>query len=251
MSLKDDITKKVQEIMDTNFTVEEVTYVPEITDTKLTFGNKGLKFEATVLNIDMRGSTAILNKHNKSTVAKIHMAYFHTIVKIAGKLGGYVRSFNGDSMLVFFPGTTKVTLSNAVKAAMHMKYMLNDNSSGINTLLAKYSSIDFGIGLHDGKILCTKIGVGGESNNKGLFWAGNAVNMAVKLSDKAQSPDHILISEFVYNNLTDEVKFDEKKDKMGNKYNHDIWTKVTRDFEYNGTNENYYMTSYQWTFTDL
>ncbi|MGE7811258.1 adenylate/guanylate cyclase domain-containing protein [Lysinibacillus capsici] len=251
MSLKDDINEKVKEIIDNNFTVEKVSYIPDIADTKLTFGNKGLKFEATVLNIDMRGSTSILNKHNRSTVAKIHMAYFHTIVKIASKLGGHVRSFNGDSMLVFFPGTTKTTLSNAVKTAMHLKYMLNDSSSGINTLLAKYSEIDFGIGLHDGEILCTKIGVGGESNNKGLFWAGNAVNKAVKLSDKAKSPDHILISEFVYNNLTDEVKFDEKEDNWGNKYNHDIWTKVTLDFEYNGTNENYYKTSYHWTFTDL
>lgn len=250
MSLHDDITKKVKEIMDTNFTVEEVTYVPDIADSKLTFGNKGLKFNATVLNIDMRGSTAILNKHNRSTVAKIHMAYFHTIVKIAGKLGGHVRSFNGDSMLVFFPGTTQEKLSNAVTAAMCMKFMLNDSSSGINTLLKKYSAIDFGIGLHYGEILCTKIGVGGESNNKGLFWAGNAVNKAVKLSDKASSPYHILISKLVYDNLSDEVKYVEKE-VYGREYNHDIWDKVSWDFKYNESYEDYYQTTYHDTFTDL
>ena len=74
---------------------------------KLTFGNTGLKFEATVLYIDMRNSTEILNKHNRATVAKMHMAYFHTVVKIANSLGGEVRSFNGDSMLVFFKGPQK------------------------------------------------------------------------------------------------------------------------------------------------
>lgn len=251
MSLKDDITKKVKEIMDTNFTIEEVTYVPDIADSKLTFGNKGLKFKATVLNIDMRGSTSILNRHNRSTVAKIHMAYFHTIVKIAGKLGGHVRSFNGDSMLVFFPGTSNYTISNAVKTAMHMKYMLTDSTSGINTQLAKYSAIDFGIGLHYGEILCTKIGIGGESNNKGLFWAGNAVNKAVKLSDHAKSPNHILISELVYSKLTDTVKYVVKEDIFKNKYNHDMWTKQIFDFKYNDSYENYYHTNYQWTFNDI
>ena len=245
MSFMDDINKKVKEIMDTTFTVEKVTYVPDIADPKLTFGNKGLKFEATVLNIDMRGSTAILNKHNKSTIAKIHMAYFHTIVKVAGTLGGYVRSFNGDSMLVFFPGTTKTTLSNAVKTAMMMKYILSNSESGINTLLSKYSAIDFGIGLHDGDILCTKIGVGGDSNNKGLFWVGNPVNKSVKLSDLAKSPTHICISKYVYVNLTNSVKFVEKEDIFGIKYNHDMWTKAS--FQYNGAYEDYYYTSYHWS----
>ena len=47
-----------------------------------------------------------------------YKAYFHTIVTIAKNLGGHVRSFNGDGMLVFFQGTTKEVLSNAVKAAM-------------------------------------------------------------------------------------------------------------------------------------
>ena len=118
MGLKQDITDKVKAIMDEEFKIEDVTYVPDIKNSKLTFGNTGLKFEATVLYIDMRGSTEILNKHNKASVAKMHMAYFHTVVKIAKSLGGEVRSFNGDSMLVFFQGTTKQSLSNAVQAAM-------------------------------------------------------------------------------------------------------------------------------------
>jgi len=79
-----------------------VTCVPTLDDSRLTFGNKGLKFEATVLFIDLRGSTALLNNHNKSTVAKIHKAYYYAIVKISKLLGGENRSFNGDSLLVFF-----------------------------------------------------------------------------------------------------------------------------------------------------
>jgi adenylate cyclase len=107
MGLKQDIIDKVKAIVDEEFTVEDVTYVPDIKNSKLTFGNTGLRFEATVLYIDMRGSTEILNKHNKASVAKMHMAYFHTAIKIAKSLGGEVRSFNGDSILIFFQGTTQ------------------------------------------------------------------------------------------------------------------------------------------------
>ena len=59
MGLKQDITDKVKDIINTNFTFEEVSYVPEMANTKLTFANTGLKFEATVLYIDLRDSTKI------------------------------------------------------------------------------------------------------------------------------------------------------------------------------------------------
>lgn len=245
MGIKEDIKSKVKNIIDTNYVVEDVSYVPSIDNSKLTFGNKGLKFEATVLFIDMRGSTDVLNKHNKSTVAKIHMAYFHAIIKIANLYDGQVRSFNGDSMLAFFQGTTKNTLSNAVKAAMKIKYILNDGDEGINKILNKYTPVDFGIGIDDGKILCTKIGIGGDSNNKDLIWIGNAVNKSVVISDECKNPTHIGISSFVYNNLNDEVKYYLEKDLWGNDVKVDMWEKAHID--YNGSMEVIYTTSYYWS----
>ncbi|MFB9191061.1 adenylate/guanylate cyclase domain-containing protein [Vibrio ostreicida] len=131
----------------------------------------------------MRGSTKTLNKHNRTSVAKLHMAYFHTIVKIAKSMGGEVRSFNGDGMLVFFYGTTKRSLSNAVKAAMQMKYMLTETK--VHTKMSKYSSANFGIGIDHGTILCTKVGIAG-TNNRDLVWIGNPVNKSVKVGDKLE-----------------------------------------------------------------
>lgn len=243
MGIKQDIIDKVQTILDEQFEVEEVSYVPDLENTKLTFGNKGLQFEATVLYIDMRGSTELLNKHNKSTVAKIHMAYFHAIVKIANSLGGQARSFNGDSLLVFFQGTTKITLSNAVQAAMQMKYMIDNEDGGINKLLKKYSTIDFGIGIDDGKILCTKVGVSG-TNNRDLIWIGNTVNKSVVLSDRAKSPTHIAISYHVYNNLLDRVKYGTRKSIFGIDEKVDMWS--NQIFTYNNQINTYYHTSWHW-----
>lgn len=245
MGLKQDVIDKVKAIIDEDFKVEDVSYVPDIKNSKLTFGNTGLKFEATVLYIDMRGSTDILNKHNKRSVAKMHMAYFHTVIKISKGLGGEVRSFNGDSLLVFFQGTTKQTLSNAVKAAMQIKYMISNSEGGINQYLSRYSEVDFGIGLDDGEILCTKIGVGGDSNNQDLMWIGNAVNKSTAISDLRKKPYQIGISKRVYDNLNDDVKFGYTKDAYGNDKKVDMWT--TSVLTYNNKQEVYYYTSWYWT----
>jgi adenylate cyclase len=82
MGLKDDIISKAKEIESTKFVVTPVTSVPTIDTSTLTFGCTGLEFEATVLYIDMRGSTKVLNSHQKRVVAKLHMIYYHAVVKV-------------------------------------------------------------------------------------------------------------------------------------------------------------------------
>ena len=247
--MKKRIEEKVVEIIDNEFEIEDVDTVPDLEDQRLTFGNKGLRFEATVLYIDIRGSTEILNKHKRKSVAKLHSAYFHTIVTIAKSLGGEVRSFNGDGMLVFFQGTTKDSLSNAVKAAMKMVYMLTSKDSSVREKMEKYSPLDFGIGLDDGKILCTKVGISG-TNNRDLVWIGNAVNKAAKLGDAMKSPYHIGISELVYENLNDDVKYHKTTgtslllgESKKNMWKHEYFCS---GIEYNGKELNYYHTNYYW-----
>lgn len=243
--MKQGIINKVKEIIDGSFEIEDVSYVPDLGDSKLTFGNKGLRFEATTLFIDMRGSTDALNRHNRASMAKIYMCYFHAIVTIAKSLGGEVRSFNGDGMLVFFPGTSKNTLSNAVKAAMQMKYMLAIDDGGIRKKMDTYSSPDFGIGIDDGKLLCTKVGIAG-GNNRDLVWVGNAVNKAVKIGDKQKADKHIGISSYVYNNLNDNVKFAQIETPWGTKDTVNMWEEVSYELQYNGNYETFYRTSYHW-----
>ncbi len=238
MTLKEEIIKKAKEIESEIFQVEEVSYVPTISNSKLTFGCKGLEFEATVLYIDMRGSTAILNTHRKRVVAKLHMLYYHAIVKIAKATGGEIRSFNGDSLLVFYQGSLKLSSSKAVRAAMQMKYAIK---TLLNDKLKNYSDIDFGIGIDHGKILATKVGVGGADETKDLIWIGNAVNKSTKISDKCKTNYNIGISELVYNNLTDDVKYVIENGFWG-KSKKDIWDWFS--IYYNDKSENCYATTY-------
>jgi adenylate cyclase len=242
MGLKDDIKSKVKSILNEDFTVSDISYIPKIDDSKLTFGNTGLRFTGAVLFIDMRGSTKLLNNHNKTTVAKLHMCFFHTIVKIANKLNGNVRSFNGDSALIFFEGNEK-TVSIAVKCAMQIKYMIDNDENGINELLKKYSKLDFGIGIDHGEVLCTKVGVGGEQN-RDLFWIGNCVNKSTVLGDKSQKPRHISISSHVYYHLLDYAKYGIKKKPRNQEEKIDMWTQST--FKYNGKSKFCYYTSWHW-----
>ncbi len=243
MALKDDIKSKVKAILDERLVVTDVTYVPKLDDPKLTFGNTGLKFTGSSLFIDIRGSTSVLNTHNKPVVAKLHMAFFHTIVKIANSLEGNVRSFNGDSSLIFFQGNLKATLSTAVKCAMQIKYMIDNSEDGINELLKKYSKLNFGIGIDHGNILCTKVGVGGN-HNRDIFWIGNPVNKSTVLGDNSKAPNHIAISSYVYSNLLDWAKYGTKKNYWGQDEKVDMWTKGT--FIYNGKYEDFYTTSWHW-----
>jgi len=245
MGLKQDIIDNVKNIIETNFTFEEVDYVPELSNPKLTFNSTGLKFSATTLYIDMRDSTEALNKHNKPTIAKIHKAYLYTTVKITKALNGEVRSFNGDSVLAFFQGTSKQSLSNAVKAAMQIRYMIANSDSGINNLLGKYSAVNFGIGLDYGNVLCAKVGVGGNDNTKDLIWIGNSINKSVVISDECSSPTYIGISKLVYDNLLDEVKFGEQKNYFGQMEKVNMWT--SHSVQYNGKTETFYKTTWYWT----
>ena len=243
MALKDEIKSKVKSILDEKFEVTDISYVPKIDDSKLTFGNTALKFTGSTLFIDLRGSTKVLNEFNRTTVAKSHMAFFHTIVKIANSLDGNVRSFNGDSALIFFHGNLKETLSTAVKCAMKIKYMIDNDEGGINELLKKYSKLNFGIGVDHGNIICTKVGVGGE-HNRDIFWIGNAVNKSTVLGDNSSNPNHISISSYVYSNLLDWAKYGNRKNLWGKDEKVDMWTRGI--FTYNDKQEYYYYTSWHW-----
>lgn len=75
MSLKNDIFSSVISIIDNSMVINDVVKVPDISDSTLTFGLTGKRFNSVCFYIDMRGSTAILEKHNANVVIKIHKAF--------------------------------------------------------------------------------------------------------------------------------------------------------------------------------
>lgn len=205
MTLKENIERKSREIRKSIFETNAIGFIPNV-DTihrGLTFGCTGVRLRVTVLYIDMRGSTQLLRKHNRNVVAKIHMTYYHAIVMIATKLGGQVRSFNGDSLLVFFRGDGTEIVRNAVKCAFHIRYALTEI---VNQKLTGYTDVDFGIGVDCGDVIATKVGVGGSDDNKDLIWIGDSVNKATRISNECRKPEYVGVSKAVYDKLGDELR---------------------------------------------
>lgn len=238
MSLKSDILAKAKEIRNATFVKKDTYSIPNIDTSTLTFGCTGLNFPATVLYIDMRGSTKVLNIHQRRVVAKIHMTYYHAIVKVAKEDGGEIRSFNGDSLLVFFYGKTAEVACKAVRSAMKMNYAINKI---VNETLKDYIDINFGIGIDCGDVLATKVGVGGTYENKDLIWIGNAVNRSTRISDECKSPYHIGISKAVYDKLEESLLHIEKKNQWGYLYKEEVWSSAW--LNYNDSFETMYKTS--------
>lgn len=244
--MKIEIEEQVKKIIEGSFEIEDIEEVPDLNDNRLVFGSKGLSFEATVVYVVLRKSTEILNKHSEITLAKIRIAYFYLIAEVVTQLGGVVRQAHDDGVYIFFQGTTQDTLNTAVKAAMKVKYMLANDYSKVKKTLEGYDAVDFAIGIDDGTVLCVKLG-NEQSALGGLVWSGQALSIARTIADKLEAPNHIGISELVHYNLTEAVRYNKLKDKLGHERPVEIWRPAS--FEYNNEVQKYYYTSFFWTVT--
>jgi len=240
MSIKQNIKTKVQIKVNEDINVIDVPYTPKSDDPKLKEPNTGLLFEASVVYIDIRGSNKTLNDHNRSTVAKVRSACLEVICDIANNNGGCVTNYCENSILIFFHGASRESLSNAVLTAMKIKYMLSNEHDGIHSLISKYIDIDFGIGVDHGKNLCTSFNVS-NNRNQGLFWIGSAIDRATFIANECKGPNHIGISHQVHENLKDHPKYVIRKHYAGHDEKVNVWTGTK--FIVNDNYEHYYHSS--------
>jgi adenylate cyclase len=233
MGMKDDISGRLKEVLAPgDYAIQDSETIPGPGDNRVTFANTGVRFWTATLYIDMRGSTAVLNQHQAHAVGKLHKAYLYTATTLIAQGGGQIRSYNGDSILAFFPGNTKAAITSAIKAAMQVKYML---VTVCKEEFQRYQMLNFGAGVDHGQILCVKAGRGQNDNHNDFVWLGNAVNRATVLSDSATEPSYVFISERCRTNLENSAQFCDGKD---------MWTEDA--IEYNGARERAWKTGYGW-----
>lgn len=228
------IEDRTRAIRDEQFEEKIARVVPTLDTVDLTFNNVGKAFYATILYIDIRHSTELLDAHRYANVAKLLSAYYNAIVRIANQDRGEIRSFNGDSLLVFFMGTEEDTVVKAICSAMRMCYAITHI---VNPMMKGLSNLDFGIGVDYGKILAKKVGISG-SVNKDLIWIGNGVNRATKISDRCKHPYHIGISNKLFQKLDSKMIY--AIDERGQKTS--VW--VQGSMLYNEKLETMHKTSY-------
>jgi class 3 adenylate cyclase len=218
---------------------QTTTGVPKRSD--LTFGNTLKTMEhAVVFYVDMRSSRKVIKDTTEFVSAKVHKAFLQAIVYCVENRDGHFRSFNGDGALAFFRGTNAA--SRAVRAAMDLKaYVLQIN----DVIRSRGTSIDFGVGIGQGKIHVVKSGKRGDDQTKqDLVWIGLPVYVAVELSDFAKSTHNIWISPHVRTSIGQENHL--------NVVNHNgksMWTKTTKTLKSVGLYEPRYTSFYSTLFS--
>ncbi len=208
MSLTDDIRTNVADYLDGDYAVTDANVIPSVED--VPFGKVAKKIKLCVFYIDLRRSTELLFLHNKQTAGKIHKSFLYTVSKVVNYFSGQIRSFNGDSVLAFWPAFYKYQITHCVKAAMSVKWLLDVE---LSPLFETYEKLDFGIGVDFGEVFIIRAGLPRDANNNELVFMGKCVNFAVIIGKQAKSPDHVEISENTYSNLEDSAIYGTQNDR--------------------------------------
>ena len=244
--MKIELEEQIKKIMEDALEIEEITQVPDLDDSRLVFGNKALRFEATVVYVELRETAKLLTQHNEVVLAQIRMSYFYLMAELAASLGGVARLAHDDGIYAFFQGTTQDSLNSAVKAAMKLKFMLTNEYSRVRKMLDAYDALNFAMGVDDGTVLCAKLG-DGQTVYGDLIWAGQAVATAKAIASQLTAPEHIGISELVHYNLMDNVKYNRGKNKAMPLNDHPVEIWRLAEFTQHGQSQLYYHTSFFWT----
>jgi len=196
MAILEDIKSKVSDYLEGDYEVVDARVIPSVDD--LAFGKVAKKMNLCVFYIDLRESTDLLFLHQKQTAGKLHKSFLHVVSSIIRHLGGYIRSFNGDSLLAFWPANYKSEITKCVRAGMTVKWLLDIE---LSPLFEKYHKLDFGIGVDWGEVFIARAGLPRHTNNNDLIFMGRCVNFAVAIGEQARSPYHVEISTSTYSNL--------------------------------------------------
>jgi adenylate cyclase len=203
MSLEDDISSEIDEILAQPWQVRDGLVVPETDEVKLAGG--AVKLEATMLYADLVDSTAIAI-YDRRVAARLFKCFLSSSARIIRSHDGYIRSFDGDRIMGVFVGDYKNT--SAAKTALQINYAFLKLIKP--KLEAKYEvfrngtyTLGHGVGVDTSEVLVVRAGI---INNNDLVWVGRAPNVAAKLSGIRAAPYNSWITGSVYNRVNDEAK---------------------------------------------
>lgn len=221
MPLRAQIEQKITADLLGNYQINETWQVPTVQSIGL--GKHGRTIETAILYADMRKSSNIAEDHRRQTAAKVYKTYLSSMARVARSVGGEIRSYDGDRIMVIFPpkkNAPKVACDKAVSTAMRMAWCLQEI---VEPKLRGYDVVDCGIGVAFGRLLVVRAGIGGQPHNNDLIWVGRPSNLAAQLSEEGGRPEHIWIDEETYNRLDDSYKYVLPSAALGNNYRQDIW----------------------------
>jgi class 3 adenylate cyclase len=176
--------------------------VPEAEDVEL--GNDAVCLNGTVLYADMSDSTGLVDGYKDWFAAEIYKTYLISACRIIRANGGEITAFDGDRVMAVFIGDSKNT--SAARTALTINYVV---SEVINSAIkAQYPNESFKInqvvGIDTSPLFIVRTGIRGSND---LVWVGRAANYAAKLSNLSLPGYSTLITQAVFDALTDSTKY--------------------------------------------
>ena len=148
----------------------------------------GMQVEATVMFVDVIGSTALASERPPEAVVAMINALFECVVREVGTEGGLVNQFQGDGALCIFGAPIEVSdhAARALRAATALRRQ-------IVALGEVYPGFDAAIGVSTGRVVAGDVGTEDRSEYTVI---GDAANEASRLTDQAKSrSSRVLASE--------------------------------------------------------
>lgn len=228
----DQIVRDAGAILDSRYEITETDNIPDPED--IAYDGAAKRFTASVFSIDIRNSSGLLVREGDAQSGKIHKAFLRICATTIHHFDGEIRLFNGDGLLAFWNAQKQSQLTNPVRAAMGIKWLIATELK--DRLVEKYG-LDFGIGLSWGVITSFRAGIERVEGANDLVFLDQAINRAVVISKQAKSPYHIECTLDFYGNLENEAKFADQKE---------MWMDGLVKWKYGDFKSK--LTSYYWEF---
>lgn len=142
---------------------------------------------ASVMFVDLVGSTAMAEVLPPGEVVATLNAFFDAVVDVVTSEGGWVNKFHGDGALAVFgvPGREPDHQERALRAARHLCRRLAE-------LADEHPGLDAGIGVSSGTVVAGNVG---SEERYEYTVIGRAVNQAARLTELAKErPGRVLAS---------------------------------------------------------
>jgi adenylate cyclase len=151
----------------------------------------GAEQEATVMFVDIRGSTSMAEHRSPTEVVAIYNRFFGATLPVISAHGGLVNRVLGDGFLAVFgvPYPLEDHRQRALEAALEIINQVKK----LNTRFADEGAdpIGFGCGIHTGKVLAGNVGV---ADREEFTVIGDVVNTAARLQDLSKNYDANIVA---------------------------------------------------------
>jgi adenylate cyclase len=158
--------------------------------------------QVTILLSDLRGFTAMSEKHQAAELIDLLNRYFHKMSEIILKHGGTIDKFMGDSVMALFGAPTDLEddLERAIACSVEMQLAMNEINDTNQAL--GMSTIFMGIGINTGTVFAGNLG---SDLHREYTVIGNEVNLASRVEAHSLR-GQIVLSENTYQLARDYIE---------------------------------------------